>query len=525
MDTFFGISGRFQTPATLIFLILGAALATLSWAPFNLWPLALVTLVIFHQAIATASIKQVVWRSMLFGLVMNLSGIYWLYVSMHEHGGASPFLATLMVVGFCIFLAVVLFLPFVYLYARIWRDAPTGLTLGFAAMWVLNEWYRSWILTGFPWLYFGYTQTEAPLAPWAPVIGTFGLTFVLAFTAGVISQWISQIKHGRASKKALFSQTLIVALLWIAPFGLKQVEWVTRKDDTPVKVALIQPNLSLQEKWNPAMFQPILNYFRQTTEGLTDQDIVIWPETAIPRNYHRVTGYLDVIDTEGQASNTSVILGIPSKWRKDDRVVSHNSIISIGAGKGIYHKQKLVPFGEYVPLEDWIRGLIQFFDLPMSHFRPGPENQEMLKAGNIEIAPFICYEVVYPDLVSKAAERADIFLTVSNDAWFGESIGPLQHLQMAQMRALENGRYLLRGTNTGVTVVVGPDGKIIEQLPQFERGVLKTEVYAMKGLTPLARYGTLPVVLLSAFIAVILFLSKRSFARRPGDNANDPNTD
>ncbi len=153
-----------------------------------------------------------------------------------------------------------------------------------------------------------------------------------------------------------------------------------------------------------------------------------------------------------------------------------NGITVVGEGAGTYLKQKLVPFGEYVPLQDLLRGLIAFFDLPMSDFARGPADQPLLKAKGYQIAPYICYEVVYPEFAAALAAQSQVLLTVSNDTWFGTSIGPLQHLQMAQMRALESGRWMIRATNNGVTGLIDPYGRIVRQIPQFQQGILRGEV-------------------------------------------------
>jgi len=182
----------------------------------------------------------------------------------------------------------------------------------------------------------------------------------------------------------------------------------------------------------------------------------------------------------------------------------HNSIMATGNGEGMYHKQKLVPFGEYVPLAGLLRGLISFFDLPMSNFTPGPDYQKPLKANGINVMPYICYEVAYPDFVAFNARNAGLLVTISNDGWFGDSIGPQQHLQMARMRALETGRYMLRGTNNGVTAIINEKGEITERIPQFERDVLTGEAYTAKGQTPYMQTGSWPVLTLAVILVVFV---------------------
>jgi apolipoprotein N-acyltransferase len=169
-----------------------------------------------------------------------------------------------------------------------------------------------------------------------------------------------------------------------------------------------------------------------------------------------------------------------------------------------------VPFGEYVPLERLLRGLIEFFDLPMSHAGSGPLQQPLLKAGRWRVATAICYEIVYADLVRRDAREADVIVTISNDSWFGRSIGPHQHLQMARMRALENGRYVLRATNNGITAIIAPSGAVAAEVPQFEAVVLDGAFSGMTGVTPYGTVGDVPVLaLIAAGIGISLLRRRR----------------
>lgn len=480
-----------------ILLFSAGCLITLSLAPFHLWALALLAMAALHTAWQTASPRQALWRGFAFALGLQLSGNFWIYVSIHDHGGASMFLASIMTLGLCAFLASWV-MPLGYCYVRFIRNKPFGDTLGFAAIWILSEWLKTWLLTGFPWLFLGYSQLNAPLHSWAPVIGTFGISLIIAYTAAVAA---STCRFRRLSL-----QWVPVMLLWAMPIYLSTVQWTEKKHDRAYSVALLQPDIALENKWDPAYREPIMDYLKDTTAQLSGFDIIVWPETAVPDLYHNLGDYLHEIDAIAREHNTAVIQGIASKWYMNMEPVYHNSIIAIGKGSGIYHKQRLVPFGEYVPLEEWLRGLIRFFDLPMSQFRPGPARQKPLQAHDLVIMPYICYEVVYPDFVARSAGQADVLLTVSNDAWFGTSIGPIQHMQMAQMRALETGRYMIRDTNNGITAIIGPDGAVTASVPQFERQVLKGEVYAYRGLTPVTRYGTLPPIIMSLAILLVLWL-------------------
>ena len=263
--------------------------------------------------------------------------------------------------------------------------------------------------------------------------------------------------------------------------------------------ALYQPNISLEKKWDRRHFRTIQQqYIDNSIPHFENVDLVLWPESALPAYRDRIHDYLDQIASLAQKTETTLITGIPTR----DESGRYNSIIALGLGTGEYRKQKLVPFGEYVPFEKSLRGLIQFFDLPMSNFIPGPNVPPILSAGTLSVASFICYEVVYPDFVWKGARTAEVLITVSNDSWFGRSMGPLQHLQMARFRALETGRPLLRGTNNGVSAIIDHKGELLVTAPQFEEVVITGEVQPKTGLTPIMWLGSTPTL---AFCGLLIF--------------------
>jgi apolipoprotein N-acyltransferase len=273
---------------------------------------------------------------------------------------------------------------------------------------------------------------------------------------------------------------------------LKPIEWVARGSEQPLSVVIIQPNVPQEHKWDPAWYQPILRQLREASEPYYGADILVWPEAAIPNFYQRARGFLDPIAERAAANETTLFVGVP--FQAEQGGGYYNSVTALGQGAGVYHKQHLVPFGEYVPLEGLLRGLIAFFDLPMSAFSAGPADQPPLRAGPYRVAPSVCYEVVYPEMVARSARNSDLLITVSNDSWFGKSIGPLQHLQMAQMRALENGRYMIRGTNNGVSAIIDQRGQIIARSEQYVEATLKGEVEVMLGNTPFGTFGVTPVI-------------------------------
>lgn len=494
---------RFAWAIPLLLAAASGALVTLSLAPYHIWPAALVSLMALLALLHQATPRQAFWRGWCYGLGFFGSGISWVYVSIHVHGNAGILLATMLTALFCAALALLHGLQ-AWLWVRFLRRDSIATLAAFPALWVLFEWLRNWLLTGFPWLYIGYAPIDTALAGWAPVAGVFGVSLALALCAST-----AFLIMRRPALKTTVTVLLLPAVLWLLGWVLSHHAWTTPRSQHSIDVALIQPNIPLEKKWDRRYFPDIIADFRQQTLDHLDADLVLWPESAIPAFYQRVDSVLKPLATAAAQQQSSLILGIPYQ-RDDQHTRYYNSIVAEGNGSGAYFKQRLVPFGEYVPLESWLRGLITFFDLPMSHFSIGPPQQALLTAGQWQVAPYICYEIVYPDLVASTAKNADLLITISNDSWFGDSIGPLQHMQMARMRALENGRYLLRGTNNGITAIIDPKGNITAQVPQFEKTVLRGEATAFGGSTPFGRTGSAPIILLCFALLGTSFLRRRN---------------
>jgi apolipoprotein N-acyltransferase len=495
-------------PGNLLAVVAGA-LTTLALAPFDIWPLALVALAMFYLGLRELTPRQALGRGWCFGFGLFGGGTSWIYVSIHNFGGASVLLA-----GFLMLLFVACVAWFFALPAWIWarwirrNEAPLADALAFAALWLAQEAFRGWFLTGFPWLYSGYSQLEGPLSALAPVGGMWLISFVLALTAALLCN----LSRLRVRKSFLAAGVVLLVGPWAASLALKTHAWTTPAG-APLKVAAMQGNIEQHMKWDPEQLNAQLALYRDMTFRSQQADLIIWPETAVPVLKSSAEGYLKMIGQFASERGSALITGVPLREGNDRGTYSYyNAITVVGDGDGTYMKQKLVPFGEYVPLQDVLRGLIAFFDLPMSDFARGPSDQAMLQAKGYRIAPFICYEVVYPEFAAGLSAQSDLLLTVSNDTWFGTSIGPLQHLQMAQMRALEAGRWMIRSTNNGVTALIDPFGKITTRIPQFERGVMYGEVVPMQELTPYLRWRSWPLtvfcVLLIGWALVASRISK-----------------
>ncbi|WP_312245523.1 apolipoprotein N-acyltransferase [Stutzerimonas nitrititolerans] len=475
----------------------GGALTTLSLAPFDIWPLALLSIALLYSGLRTLGPKHAAQRGWCYGFGLFSSGVSWVYVSIHDFGAASPPLAGALTLGFVAGLAL-FFALLGWLWSRGLRreQAPLANTLAFAALWLALDALRGWVLTGFPWLYAGYSQLEGPLAGLAPVGGIWLLTFAVALSATLLVE----LPRLYASKPAFGSALVLLAAPWAAGLALDGHAWTETKGK-PLSVAAVQGNVAQSLKWDPKQLEMQLLLYRDMSFASRPADLIVWPETAVPILKEHAAGYLTMMDGFARDRDSALITGVPVRQRNaEGELRYYNGLTTTGDAQGTYLKQKLVPFGEYVPLQDLLRGLIAFFDLPMSDFARGEPGQPPLTAKGHRIAPFICYEVVYPEFAADLAAESDVLLTVSNDAWFGRSIGPLQHLQMAQMRALEAGRWMIRATNNGVTVLIDPFGRITEQVPAFEQAVLYGEVIPMQGLTPYLQWRSWPLILVCVLL-------------------------
>lgn len=519
------------------------ALLPLAFSPFNFWPLAIIAPLLFlfsiDMLLKNSGAKATVYAGFSFWLAYYLVGVSWVYVSIHDYGDTAAPIAAFLTLLFSAGLALVTNLQ-IFIYVKL--NLQKFYLLSFPATWVLIEWFRSWFLTGFPWLYSGYAFIDSPLAPYASIGGVYFLSFIAVFLASLLYFLITTIIN---NKKSIFNYSLIVIFSFITIFPailLQKHAWVSINPENSLRFHLIQGNIPQHDKWLPENQKNILITFNdliQTTfldiekeqseeqkKGKVSRHVIVLPEAAMPTLQSELDWFFEGIDQQAKAHNTTFISGIFYDENGEGFYADniYNSVTAIGNGSGLYHKQRLVPFGEYVPLESFIRGMIPFFDLPYSSFARGQWGQQGLKAFDVQIAPFICYEILYPSLVFHHAKDADILLTISNDAWFGNSTGPEQHFEMARMRALELGKYLVRTTNTGTTAIIDQHGKILSQLRKDTRSVLHGDVYITEGKTPFARVGNLPILLSCAFLlfltALLSSLNVYPFSQNKTDNTS-----
>ena len=367
---------------------------------------------------------------------------------------------------------------------------------------MLFEWVRGWFLTGFPWLYLGHSQIDAPLAGLAPVLGVYGVSWATAFSAGLIVTAILD-RRGTLSRLRYIAVLLVI---WVTAGLLNMQQW-TQPVGTPLKVSLIQGNIAQDVKWAPEVLAPTLELYLRLTREHWDSDLIVWPETAMPLFYHEARTFVDNLAAEARDHGADVLFGLPVLDESTQRY--YNSMMSVGRHTAFYHKSHLVPFTEYLPMKNVLESVVDFLQVPMSDFSKGGINQRPLAVAGQKAAISICYEAAFGEEVIRQLPEATFLVNVSNDAWFGGSIGPHQHLQITRMRALETGRPLLRTTNTGITAIVAPNGKLQALVKQFEVQVLTGTMQPMSGATPYVRIGNLPVVVLLILILSVAMLVKK----------------
>jgi apolipoprotein N-acyltransferase len=486
--------------ARLVFFAAGAMLTT-AFAPLGLYALAPPIVLPLLAACLHATPREASRLAFCFGAGLFLFGTYWLYTSIHVFGQAPLWIAVALMVGLVAIMGGY-FAAMGWLIATLAAGNPWRLVAAAPAGWVVVEWFRGWFLTGFPWLSIGYSQVDSPLAGWLPVLGVYGASFLLIVSAAAVFA-VAQ-RHGPDRWGAL----ALVFLPWVAGAGLQSIEW-SEPFESPRKTTIVQGGVSQDRKWLSEQFATTLDLYRSSILSHRDSDLILWPEVAIPAAIDQVEGYLETLQLELQRPQ-ALLLGILER----DGADIYNSVLMLERGsRQVYRKRHLVPFGEYFPVPDRVREWMRLMSLPHSDMSSGEPRQALLEtAGGDRLAVAICYEDAYGAEQLYALPDASILINVSNDAWFGDSIAPHQHLEIARVRAIEAARYVVRATNNGISAFIGPRGELFKSAPQFEYATLTMDVIPMTGATPYSVVGNWPVVVLA--LLIVGAFGWRSFGRR-----------
>jgi apolipoprotein N-acyltransferase len=472
----------------------------LAFAPAGFFPVAIVTLAVLVHLWAHAAPRRAFWLGYGFGLGFFGAGVSWVYVSMHTFGAMPVALAGAATALFCAFLAL---FPAAagWLHARIPASPAMRAALLIPAVWTLAEWLRSWIFTGFPWLSLGYAAVGWPLQGYAPLFGVFGLSFLTVSLAGMAALAFRRIR--------LTAFAILFVALLAGGEGLRHVRW-SQPVGEPVSAALIQGNIEQDLKFRPERYAPILETYARLARSSAAKLIVL-PETAIPRFYDRIEpDYLAGLEAVAKQNGGDLLLGVP--YRRADGEY-FNSVISLGtAPRQAYHKSHLVPFGEFIPPGfDWVLEVMQ---IPLSDFSRGGLEQPPISVAGQRVAVNICYEDAFGDEIARRLPEATLLVNVSNVAWFGDSLAPAQHLQIARLRAVETARMHLAATNTGISAAIDRDGRVLARLPQFTEGRLEVRAQGYAGATPYAVLRDWPAVVVSLLIlAWCVLVARRASSR------------
>ncbi|MDN3653220.1 apolipoprotein N-acyltransferase [Thalassotalea ponticola] len=492
----------------LLFCFFSGAIATLAFAPFGYWPLAFVSVILWLSQIDQLDAWQATKRSFAWGLGYFSFGISWVHVSIEQFGGLPLLVSLLLMLLLCGYLA--LFPAFAaWISSRLTRTQHVSILL-LPMAWLLSEYLRSVLLTGFPWLALGYSQIDGPLAPLAPIVGEIGISVLMMCICTSLCLLVN--------KRRITLASLGLLVIAISTVISQQLSFTQVKPNS-FSAALVQGNIEQQLRWDEQAEQDIIDLYVNLSEPLYSQhDIVIWPEAAIPRLEPLAQDTLRLVNQTALANNSSVITGIIN-YQPQSREF-FNSIVVLGkhsqddqrsgyyyGNSNTFNKHHLLPIGEFVPFGDLLRTIAPLFNLPMSSFTAGDYVQNNLLANGIQLLPLICFEIVFADqLAANLTANTDAILTISNDAWFGDSHGPHQHLEIARMRALEFGKPVIRATNNGLTAVINEHGTITEQIPQFTQATLSASINKVQGNTPYATYGSLVHTVLVSLIAIVFLL-------------------
>lgn len=458
----------------------------LAFAPFELFPVAIICVAMLFRLWFNATPRQAFTLGWLFGLGYFGAGVSWVFVSMHDfsqmHAALAIGLTAVLIAGLALFPACV-----GALVRRFPAKQPAiQLLLVMPAWWLVFEWLREVLFTGFPWLLLGYSQIDTSLSGFAPVTGVYGLSGITAATAGLLAL------IGQVSIRMYALATLPMIVLWICGALLSAVSWVTPVNGLQ-NVALLQGNIPQDIKWKREQLPKTLSLYQRMTLDNLDHDLIIWPEAAITAYSSRIhPSYFSRLAVHAKRSNTTILAGVPVLKPDGTR---YNAVMRISENPTFYYKRHLVPFGEYIPLYDVIGGFLNILDIPLSNFSTGNADQPLLTSNGTQFGLSICYEAAYGEEIRRALPNANALVNVSNDAWFGNSLAPHQHLQIIRMRALETGRYVLRATNTGISAIINHKGEIEARSEQFHEQVVRGPFQPFSGATPFVHWGNLPVVI------------------------------
>jgi apolipoprotein N-acyltransferase len=481
--------------ARALLALAGGALLAGAFAPLNLWPLAALAPALLMWLWQGATAREAARLGFWFSFATFAAGTYWLYISIHGFGGAPVWLAFVLMLGLVSIMGLY-HAGLGYVVAR-WLPADGALRwlVALPAAWLLMEWWRGWFLSGFSWLSLGYSQTDTWLAGFAPLVGVYGISALLLLCAGALTA----LACGSPRLRPAAVATLL--LPWVAGAALYRHSW-TQPSGPAVSVAVVQGAIPQDEKWLDSNRATTLRLYRTLTAKVLGNALIVWPESAPADIANDIVPFINDVYREARAHGSAVVMGVLRAEGSTEDVAAlryYNSVLALDTDQVTwYDKHHLVPFAEFFPVPHFVRAWLRLMSLPYSDFTRGAAEQAPLPAAHLQLGTTVCYEDAYGSSMLGVLRRADVLVNVTNDAWFGHSSARHQHLQIARMRALEAGRYLVRAANDGISAVIGPHGEIIARAPEFTPVTLVSSIVAYSGLTPYAHVGNWLVVSLAA---------------------------
>jgi apolipoprotein N-acyltransferase len=498
---------------SLVLPTLAGALSVFAFAPFGVPGLQAAMLAVLFFLWQNAERPANAARAgFAFGIGLFGAGVSWVYVALETFGGMPASLGVLATAGFVAYLALWPALAG-YLAARV--APPSTLARGIAciAAWTACEWLRGVLLTGFGWLAMGYAELpQSPLRGYAPVGGVLLVSLAVATLAAALAIAVDALAGNARGRLA--GCALVAAAVLALGGGLARLEW-TQPSGAPLAVSLVQGNVLQEVKFDRAFRMRTFEIYTSLVAQSRGRLIVL-PESAFPMFADQVPDAVirDLRETAA-ARDGAVLLGLftaepPLPGADEERY--YNTVVKLDAGRPqLYRKRHLVPFGETIPgkaVFGWfIRNVLS---IPLADQTPGERAQPPFTVAGQRIAVNICYEDAFGSELRDDARGAALLINVTNDAWYGRSIGAYQHNQIAAMRALETGRPMLRATNTGITSAIGHDGRELARLPWFTRAILETGIEGRTGETPYLRMGDMLVMAL----ALALYAAAFGLARK-----------
>src|SRR6202167_104752 len=402
--------------------------------------------------------RRAAWLGFCFGVGTCATGTWWLYISIHINGEAPIWLALVLMAALVLIMGAYQALAGFLASRFLPRDGARRWLLGLPALWLLTEWWRGWFLSGFPWLSLGYSQTDSPLAGFAPVLGVYGISALLLLGRGALP---------------------LLPAPWPAGWLLTHVQW-TQPHGAPVTVAIVQGAIPQNLKWLENNRDTTRQLYSALTEQVLGAKLIVWPESALPELANDITPYLDSLRLRTAAYGSDLVMGIVRE--APGREAYFNSVMALSAVSGnsghpvFYDKRHLVPFGEYFPVPDFVREWMRLMSLPYTNIDAGAAQQLPLVGAGLPLATTVCYEDAFGSDQLANLGSAELLINVTNDAWFGRSSARYQHFQIARMRALEAGRYMVRAANDGISAIIGPHGEVIARAPGFRDETLASQI-------------------------------------------------